>query len=139
VLIQSVEDLSQRIYRVYEQKKEAYLDDDRQQKQEEREKVERPRLSTGYAAPEGETEIRLVQLFESFFGIAGIGTADSFFELGGDSLKAMMLLKRIKNEFDLHLTLTDFLTNTTIRSLAVKVDEKRWLAKDIRMDNEILI
>jgi len=139
VLIQSVEDLSQRIYRVYEQKKEAYLDDDRQQKQEEREKVERPRLSTGYAAPEGETETRLVQLFESFFGIAGIGTADSFFELGGDSLKAMMLLKRIKNEFDLHLTLTDFLTNTTIRSLAVKVDEKRWLAKDIRMDNEILI
>jgi len=139
VLIQSVEDLSQRIYRVYEQKKEAYLDDDRQQKQEEREKVERPRLSTGYAAPEGETETRLVQLFESFFGIAGIGTADSFFELGGDSLKAMMLLKRIKNEFDLNLTLTDFFQNDKIAKLAEFISGLKSMAASSARSSKIVI
>ncbi|WP_343672287.1 SDR family NAD(P)-dependent oxidoreductase [Chitinophaga sp.] len=107
VIIQTVEDLAARHHGVYEVRKTAYLDED-DPETELSQKTERPGLSTAYTQPENEMEQRMVHLFERFFGIAGIGTGDSFFELGGDSLKAMMMVKRIKNEFDINLSLTDF-------------------------------
>lgn len=42
-----------------------------------------------YAAPVTETEIRLCRLMEEILSIERIGTQDDFFELGGDSLKAI--------------------------------------------------
>lgn len=85
-------------------------------------KFERPDLSTSYAEPVTGTELKLKTIFEDFFGIAGIGTKDYFFELGGDSLKGMMLLKRIKHEFNINLPLRDFLFNANIGSIAEKID-----------------
>jgi acyl transferase domain-containing protein/acyl carrier protein len=86
-------------------------------------RLERPDLSTTYVAPATATEEKLKDVFEDFFGIAGIGVEDHFFELGGDSLKGMMLLKRIKKEFSVQLPLRDFLVNATIRFIAEKLDE----------------
>jgi polyketide synthase PksN len=137
VLIQSVEDLSVRTRRVYEVKKDAYLDDDKDEFKQVW--VERPPLSSLHKAPGTATEKGLTALYEAFFGIADIGIDDNFFELGGDSLKAMKLLKRIKHEFDTPITLTTFLANTTIRQIAAKLDEQLWLAADVKMDNEMLI
>jgi len=137
VLIQSVEDLSARTRRVYEIKKEAYLDDEKDVFDQVR--VERPPLSSLHKAPGTATEKGLAALYETFFGIADIGIDDNFFELGGDSLKAMKLLKRIRHEFDTPITLTAFLANTTIRLIAAKLDEQLWLAADVKMDNEMLI
>ncbi|WP_343672284.1 SDR family NAD(P)-dependent oxidoreductase [Chitinophaga sp.] len=138
VIIQTVGELSTLIHKVYAIKKTVYLDDG-VQVEAGMQKTERPGLSTVYRVPATPTEFKLVELFERFFGIAGIGTADNFFELGGDSLKAMMLLKRINNELDLHLTLTDFLTNTSINTLGGKIDELLWLSRKGKMDNEIVI
>jgi acyl carrier protein len=78
-------------------------------------KLERPVLSTDYVEPATEIEERLKVLFEHFFGIEKIGVEDDFFELGGDSLKAMMMLKRIKNEFNINLTVKDLFENPTVR------------------------
>jgi NAD(P)-dependent dehydrogenase (short-subunit alcohol dehydrogenase family)/acyl carrier protein len=126
VMVQTVEDLWAGIYRMYDIKKKAYLDDDREEKVQA--KVERPRLSSAYIAPQTDTEKRLAILFENFFGIAGIGTGDNFFELGGDSLKAMMLLKRMKNEFDISITLTDFFQHDRIGTIAGFIDQVRSAA-----------
>jgi acyl transferase domain-containing protein/acyl carrier protein len=100
---------------------------------------ERPALSTTYIAPETATEEKLKAIYEQFFGISGIGIEDNFFELGGDSLKGMILLKRIKNEFNVNPSLYDFLLNITIREFAAKIDELIWLKSDVEMDNEITI
>jgi polyketide synthase PksN len=83
--------------------------------------------------------MRLKALFESFFGLENIGVEDDFFELGGDSLKGMMLLKRIKKEFDINLSLKDFMMNVTIRSMSAKIDEIAWFKADVEMENEIKI
>lgn len=85
--------------------------------------LERPSLATRYVAHATETEQQLQELFGEFFGIVGIGVEDLFFELGGDSLKGMMLLKRIKQTFNVQLPLRDFLVNATIRFIAARLDE----------------
>ncbi|WP_133054006.1 SDR family NAD(P)-dependent oxidoreductase, partial [Niastella yeongjuensis] len=139
VMIQTVEDLSTRMHRVYEVKKETYLNGGINETVEYI-KTERAGLSTIYITPGTGTEKKLAVLFENFFGIESIGIEDNFFELGGDSLKAMMLLKRIKNEFDSAITLTDFLKNTTLRLLAAKIDERIYFAAStVKTDNEIVI
>ncbi len=89
--------------------------------------AERPSVSTIYSAPQTDTEIRLAGLIEAFFGIEGIGAEDSFFELGGDSLKAMILLKKIKETFQINMGLEDFFNLQNVKQIAALIDERMWL------------
>jgi amino acid adenylation domain-containing protein len=56
--------------------------------------AERPPMRQPYIAPEGTLETMLAGVFESVLGLAGVGAADDFFELGGDSLSAIQVLRR---------------------------------------------
>lgn len=102
-------------------------------------KMERPGWQTDFVDAATLTEQKVKTIFEHFFGIGGIGVNDDFFEMGGDSLKGMMLLKRIKKEFDVNLHLKDFFTQANIRVIAARIDEIQWLMKEVRTDNEIII
>ncbi|MCW3466343.1 type I polyketide synthase [Chitinophaga nivalis] len=90
-------------------------------------RAERPDLPTSYIPPATNAEERLKGIFERFFGIDDIGVEDDFFELGGDSLKGMVLLKRIKNEFNVELSLKDFFGMQTIRQIGANIDELNLL------------
>jgi phthiocerol/phenolphthiocerol synthesis type-I polyketide synthase E len=92
------------------------------------EKKERPDLSSDYISPVSATEIKLAHLFANYFGISKIGIEDDFFELGGDSLKAMVLLRRIAKEFSTDISLKDFLTSRNIQGIASLIDEKLWIS-----------
>jgi polyketide synthase PksN len=125
VIFQTIENLSARIHKVYNVKKEIYLDTDRHAAVEL--KAERSRLSNEYVSPETESEKVLIQVMQDFFGYKDIGVTDNFFELGGDSLKAMILLRSIKNKFKVNFTLEDFFDAQNIRQMAAQIDEKLWL------------
>jgi acyl transferase domain-containing protein/acyl carrier protein len=137
LLLQSKEELSTRMRNVFDVKKDRYLDDELSDGHATL--IERPELSADYAKPETETEAKIKGVFENLFGIENIGVNDDFFELGGDSLKGMILIKRISREFGLELALKDFFANPTIKIIAERVDEFNWLNTDVRMDNEIII
>lgn len=92
------------------------------------EKKERPDLSSDYIEPASATEIKLANLFANYFGISKIGIEDDFFELGGDSLKAMVLLRRIAKEFNTDISLKDFLASRNIQGIASHIDEKLWIS-----------
>lgn len=77
----------------------------------------RNRLSSEYQAPRGETEKQLVKIWQELFGIADIGIKDSFFELGGDSLKALTLLSMIHKTLNVKISIKDFYKNITIIKL----------------------
>jgi acyl carrier protein len=81
-----------------------------------------------YAAPEGETERRLLALWEEVLHIDGIGVADDFFELGGDSLAGTTLLVGIERDFNQTLPLADLQEYSTIRRLAARLEQLRLLA-----------
>ncbi|OLP64678.1 Polyketide synthase PksJ [Bacillus pumilus] len=78
----------------------------------------RPALSTNYVAPETELEKELSQHWQAFFKIDEIGVDDHFFEMGGDSLKAITFIGIIHRAFSVELTLPQFFQMPTIRLMA---------------------
>ena len=92
--------------------------------------AERPSLRNAYVAPETRTEEILVGMLQDFFGIGKIGVTDDFFDLGGDSLKAMLLLNKIKKEFLVNITVKDLLQSQNVRKMAGEIEEKLWMSSN---------
>ncbi len=82
----------------------------------------RPEVVTHYIAPSTPTEKTLVDIWQSFFASGKIGVIDDFFEIGGDSLKAMNLSGQIHRQLDVEIGLPDFFNRPTIRDLAQYID-----------------
>ncbi|WP_459209686.1 non-ribosomal peptide synthase/polyketide synthase [Aquimarina rhabdastrellae] len=51
-----------------------------------------------YIAPSNDKEVILSKIWEELLGVKPIGITHNFFELGGDSIKAIQLVSRAKNE-----------------------------------------
>ncbi|MCP5106413.1 MAG: SDR family NAD(P)-dependent oxidoreductase, partial [bacterium] len=79
---------------------------------------ERPKLETEYVAPRDDTERATARIWQLLFGFKQVGIRDDFIELGGDSLKAITMINRVKNEFKVSVPLPDFFKEPTIRWLA---------------------
>ncbi|MFJ2477941.1 amino acid adenylation domain-containing protein [Streptomyces sp. NPDC087659] len=65
------------------------------------------------ASAGGKIADRLVELWQDLLGVPGVLPGDDFFALGGDSLQAVRLIGRIREEFDAELTLSGFLRDAT--------------------------
>jgi len=111
-LIVSVHDLDERIDRWVAKKQDAT---DLNIKMPE---LERPQLSGNIELPEGQTEVELAVIWKNLFGYETIGVNDDFFELGGDSLKALGLLNSIRRKFEKEISLADFFNSPSIRGVA---------------------
>ncbi|ASF47776.1 non-ribosomal peptide synthetase [Methylovulum psychrotolerans] len=60
---------------------------------------DREALTAGaYAAPQGEAETVLAQLWQDLLGVGQVGRYDHFFELGGHSLLAIGLIERLQQQ-----------------------------------------
>lgn len=138
VIMETVADMSSRIYRTYIARQQVYLDEDAGSKAASA-KAARPNLTSNYAAPETETEKILVKILEDFFAIENIGVQDSFFELGGDSLKAMVVLKRIKKQFAINLAVKDFFMRPIISQIAAAIDELKFLLQKKNRNSKKII
>ncbi len=82
----------------------------------------RPALATPFVAPEGELEEGVAKIWQQMLGIADIGRNDNFFELGGDSLLAIQILSKVKNQYAVALQPAPFFKNPTIDGLALLVE-----------------
>jgi phthiocerol/phenolphthiocerol synthesis type-I polyketide synthase E len=82
-----------------------------------------------YQAPETETETSLAEIWENFFGYDHISITENFFELGGDSLKAMTLIKRIYKHYNVEISLLDFFSKPSIQELAAEIDITLQISK----------
>jgi acyl transferase domain-containing protein len=56
----------------------------------------RPNLTTPYVAPRSDLEEQIAQSWSEIMRLDRVGVYDNFFELGGDSLKATILLNRLR-------------------------------------------
>ncbi|RCX14282.1 polyketide synthase PksJ [Anaerobacterium chartisolvens] len=72
--------------------------------------------------PKNDTEKRLVEVWCDILGYSRVGTRDSFFDLGGDSLKITRVISRIRDLFDVELTQSEFFENPCIEALACIID-----------------
>jgi acyl carrier protein len=68
----------------------------------------------------------LAGIWADVLGLQQIGIYDNFFELGGDSLLAMHIASRVRETFEVDLSLTNLLEQSTVISLAEYIEMSRW-------------
>jgi amino acid adenylation domain-containing protein len=84
----------------------------------------RPQPISGevYAAPRNETEAQLAVIWSGIsardLSARPVGIDDNFFNIGGDSIKAIRVVSRINRQWNSHLKLVDLYTHGTIRELS---------------------
>jgi len=75
-----------------------------------------------FIAPRNPREVYLTHLWQDILGHRSISITDNFFDLGGNSLKAIQLYSRLKEDYALHLN--DLFDYETIETLAAHLQEK---------------
>ncbi|KAA9373059.1 amino acid adenylation domain-containing protein [Microbispora cellulosiformans] len=78
--------------------------------------------SAGGRAPATPTEEVLCGLFAEILGVEEIGTDASFFDLGGDSLRAMRLLARIRSVLNAEVSIRGLFAEPTVAGVARLID-----------------
>jgi acyl transferase domain-containing protein/NADPH:quinone reductase-like Zn-dependent oxidoreductase/SAM-dependent methyltransferase len=85
----------------------------------------RPALSVPYRGPTGETERKVVEIWEELLGVSGIGADDNFLDLRGDSLLAAQVTSRLYATFGVKLPLSSVFEHPTAGSLALRIEHLR--------------
>jgi len=77
------------------------------------------RINKSYIAPKNEIEVILVKIWSDILGIETekISINDNFFHLGGHSLKATILISRIRKEFNVNIPITHIFKHPNISEL----------------------
>ncbi|MDB5707596.1 MAG: putative non ribosomal peptide synthetase protein [Sphingomonas bacterium] len=71
-----------------------------------------------YVAPEGAVEERIAAIWMEVLGLKRVGVCTSFFDVGGDSLRAIRVLTRANAEYGGALTIGGFFAAPTVRAMA---------------------
>jgi len=80
------------------------------------------RSSTVHDAPQTEIEKELVKIWSEVLKIGRIGTNDNFFEMGGNSLVAAMLITRINKVYNISLPMRLLFKKQTIQEIAKELE-----------------
>ncbi|AXG70721.1 gramicidin S synthase 2 [Kordia sp. SMS9] len=95
-----------------------------------------------YVAPETEVQKKLVTLWEELLGIDTIGIEDDFFELGGNSIKAMQLITNMQALFQVTIDISKVFLTPNITQLATEIEKSLWYQdsfdEDEIIDSEII-
>ncbi|MQY17212.1 non-ribosomal peptide synthetase [Nocardia macrotermitis] len=82
------------------------------------------RRASDATGPRTEVERRIAAIFGEILGVEAIGVADSFFELGGNSLSAARAVARINTTLGAELTIRDLFESATVATLATALDDR---------------
>ncbi len=86
---------------------------------------DRPELSVRFVPPENQTQEQVCGIWSEVLGFGNIGTLDDFFELGGDSLKAMTVIGKIRKQLRASISVTDFFASPNVVGLAETIARSR--------------
>ncbi|APO47198.1 hypothetical protein BS614_26200 [Paenibacillus xylanexedens] len=85
----------------------------------------RDSLSQKYEQPVTDTELFLVRTWQELLPYSSnIGIDDSFFDLGGNSLRIVQMKERIEQQYPAKLTVADLFTHRTIRNISMFIDKQ---------------
>jgi iturin family lipopeptide synthetase A len=79
----------------------------------------------GYTMPENRIEERLAVMWQEALSIQCIGVTDHFFEIGGHSLRATMLVARINHELQVDMPVRELFKHPTIKQMAKWIESAK--------------
>ncbi len=82
-------------------------------------------LTAYYAAPGDLVEKKLAEVWQEVLEVDRIGIDDHFFQLGGHSLKAIILISRMNKAFHVNVPLAEIFKTPTIRGLSAYIKSKK--------------
>ncbi|WP_435175041.1 condensation domain-containing protein [Actinacidiphila sp. bgisy145] len=87
----------------------------------------RPPLETPYVEPRDDLERTIARTWAAVLGVDRVGVHDDFFDLGGESLLAMQLVTRLREELDVALSVRSFFDagEPTVAVLAALIGRSR--------------
>ena len=81
------------------------------------------RTGTEYVEPSSKEEQAMAKVWEKALGLTRVGINDDFFELGGDSIKAIQVVSLLAGE-GLNIEVKDILVHRTISKILLNTDHK---------------
>jgi amino acid adenylation domain-containing protein/thioester reductase-like protein/non-ribosomal peptide synthase protein (TIGR01720 family) len=94
--------------------------------------------SVEYAAPSNETEEILVDAWAEVLGIDKVGIDDNFFDVGGDSIKTILISGKLLKR-KLSTDVNDFFSYPTIRQLAKQIKKVERLIDQGPVSGEVVL
>ena len=82
----------------------------------------RPALANEFVEPAGDTEVAVATMWADLLGLDRVGSTDSFFELGGNSLVMMQVNVRLRSLFGISLPVRELFEMPTAAELAERID-----------------
>ncbi|MHB9940925.1 hypothetical protein CF065_04670 [Clostridium sporogenes] len=76
-----------------------------------------------YEAPRNKVEETLAKIWSKILGVEKIGINDNFFDLGGHSLKATILMSKIHKELNKEVSLKELFKSPTIKELGKYIED----------------
>jgi len=80
--------------------------------------------AAGYVRPATLIETMVASLYATLLGLERVGATDGFFDLGGNSLKAMRLVRMMDDELDVDLDVASVFLAPSPRELAALLRDK---------------
>ena len=91
--------------------------------------IEAPAPSQRSGAPRTETEKTVAAIWAELLRVEHVGVDDDVFDLGAQSLMAMKALARIRDAFQVNLSLRNLFEHPTVAGLAGAIDGLAWVAR----------
>ncbi len=80
-------------------------------------------INDDYVAPKTGTEQVLAEIWSSVLGVVNIGRDDSFFDIGGDSLRIVAVTAQALQKFHVNIMLEDIYRSPRLRDWAALIDK----------------
>lgn len=86
--------------------------------------------STDIVGPTNAIEAKITDIWKEVLSMKNISITDSFFNIGGDSLSATIVLSKIEKEFSFAISYKSFFKNPTIQKIAETIQKEDMLSHE---------
>lgn len=86
----------------------------------------RSALLGDYIAPQTDSQKQMIAVWQEVLAIPQIGIEDNFYDLGGDSLIAIKVLSRLRDVFQVELSVNDLFERPTVKQLCERLEVINW-------------
>ncbi|MFP4414641.1 thioester reductase domain-containing protein, partial [Coleofasciculus sp.] len=99
----------------------------------------RPEIAGVFVAPRTSVEEKLVKIWAELLKIERVGIHDNFFELGGHSLLTTQLLAKVRDTFQVDVSLRQLLELPTVAGLAENIEKVYFTESSTRLSAKTVI